>query len=69
MTLQLQWGCQIIVSETERRYHCTKSMAIAPFWFLANNTVEPRYNEVLGTMKITMFYQVSCYIRVKNKEI
>ena len=31
-------------------------------------TVEPRYNEVLGTMKITLLYQVS-HIRVKNKEI
>ena len=29
-------------------------------------TVEPRYNEVLGTMKITLLYQVSHYIRVKN---
>ena len=29
-------------------------------------TVEPRYNEVLGTMKITLLYQVSCYIRVKK---
>ena len=26
-------------------------------------------NEVLGTMKITLLYQVSHYIRVKNKEI
>ena len=33
------------------------------------STVEPRYNEVLGTMKITLLYQVSHYIRVKNKEI
>ena len=32
-------------------------------------TVEPLYNEVLGSMKITLLYQVSCYIRVKNKEI
>ena len=32
-------------------------------------TVEPRYNEVLRTMKITLLYQVSHYIRVKNKEI
>ena len=32
-------------------------------------TVEPRYNEVLGTMKITLLYQVSHYIRVQNKEI
>ena len=30
------------------------------------NTVEPLYNEVLGTMKITLLYQVSRYIRVKN---
>ena len=28
--------------------------------------MEPRYNEVLGTMKITMLYQVSHYIRVKK---
>ena len=32
-------------------------------------TVEPRYNEVLGTMKITFLYQVSHYIRVKNRNI
>ena len=31
------------------------------------NTVEPRYNEVLGTMKITLLYQVSYYIRVKKQ--
>ena len=31
------------------------------------NTVEPRYNEVLGTMKITLLYQVSHYIRVKKQ--
>ena len=30
-------------------------------------TVEPRYNEVLGTMKITLLYLVSHYIRVKNQ--
>ena len=30
------------------------------------NTVEPRYNEDLGTMKITLLYQVSHYIRVKK---
>ena len=36
-----------------------------------NNTVEPLYNEVLGTMKITfkLLYRVSCYIRVKKKII
>ena len=30
------------------------------------DTVEPRYNEVLGTMKIALLYQVSHYIRVKK---
>ena len=30
-------------------------------------TVEPRYNEVVGTMKITLLYQVSHYIRVKKQ--
>ena len=42
-------------------------------WFnqllLNRSTVEPRYNEDLGTMKISLLYQVSFYIRVKNKEI
>ena len=31
------------------------------------NTVEPRYNEDLGTMKITLLYQVSHYISVKKQ--
>ena len=30
-------------------------------------TVEPLYNKVLGTMKITLLYQVSHYIRVKKQ--
>ena len=30
------------------------------------STVEPLYNEGLGTMKITLLYQFSCYIRVKK---
>ena len=30
-------------------------------------TVEPLYNEVLGTMKIILLYQVSRYIRVKKQ--
>ena len=33
--------------------------------FQTCSTVEPLYNEVLGTMKITLLYQVSRYIRVK----
>ena len=32
-------------------------------------TVEPRYNKILGTMKITLLYQVSHYIRVKKQKI
>ena len=32
------------------------------------NTVEPRYTEVLGTMKFTLLYQVSHYIRVKKQK-
>ena len=36
---------------------------ISPFY----STVEPLYNEVLGTMKITLLYQVSHYIRVKKQ--
>ena len=31
------------------------------------STVEPLYNEVLGTMKTTLLYQVSYYIRVKTQ--
>ena len=34
--------------------------------YIINYTVEPRYNEVLGTMKITLLYQVS-HIRVKQR--
>ena len=30
-------------------------------------TVEPCYNEVLGTIKITLLYQVSHYIRVRKQ--
>ena len=38
------------------------------FAYRNNHTVEPRYNEVLGTMKITLLYQVSHYIRIKTKK-
>ena len=37
------------------------------FSCLLSDTVEPLYNEVLGTMKITLLYQVSHYIRVKKQ--
>ena len=33
----------------------------------SNYTVEPHYNEVRGTMKITLSYQVSHYIRVQKQ--
>ena len=32
-----------------------------------DSTVEPRYNEVLGAMKITLLYQASHYIRVQKQ--
>ena len=43
-------------------------MIITNFIILFDITVEPRYNEDLGTMKITfkLLYQVSRCIRVKN---
>ena len=37
-------------------------------WQQEFSTVAPRYNEVLGTMKITLLYQVSHYIRVKKQK-
>ena len=42
--------------------------ATTPWSYQDTCTVEPLYNEVLGTMNITLLYQVS-HIRVKNKEI
>ena len=40
---------------------------LATKWAKISSTVEPHYNEVLGTMKITLLYQVSHYIRVKKQ--
>ena len=40
---------------------------ICLFDFERFSIVEPRYNEVLGTMKITLLYQVSHYIRVTKQ--
>ena len=37
------------------------------FWRNSYDTVEPLYNEVLGTMKITLLYQGSHYISVKKQ--
>ena len=44
--------------------HCSDSLNFTSFEM--KDTVEPLYNEVLGTMKITLLYQVSHYIRVKK---
>ena len=44
-----------------------KKNLVALIKFAKLYTVEPRYNEVLGTMKITLLYQVSHYIRVKKQ--
>ena len=38
-----------------------------PFQMSHPYTVEPRYNEVNGTLKITLLYQVSHYIRVQKQ--
>ena len=50
----------------QRQSYWCKSIAILIAFFLLY-TVEPLYNEVLGTMKITLLYQVSHYIRVKKQ--
>ena len=47
------------LSEVKETGHYTPHMK--------GSTVEPLYNEVLGTMKITLLYQVSHYIRVKTQ--
>ena len=49
------------------RYY--SGVVIEVLFLFRPNTVEPRYNEVLGTMKMTLLYQVSHYIRVKNRNI
>ena len=41
---------------------------IAATGTMPRNAVEPRYNEGLGTMKITLLYRVSHYIRVKKQK-
>ena len=41
-------------------------LIIGELFVTTSTTVEPHYNEVLGTMKITLLYQVTHYIRVKK---
>ena len=44
------------------------SVAANSYCMIERCTVEPHYNEVLGTMKIsTLLYQVSHYIRVRKQ--
>ena len=38
-----------------------------PLALMISYTVEPHYSEDLGTMKITLLYQVSHYIRVERQ--
>ena len=62
---------QVILSKFEVVFWCLEwewytFQKIYENSFESINTVEPRYNEVLGTMKITLLYQVSHYIRVKK---
>ena len=45
--------------------HCT---FLYPTTFFQCYTVEPRYNEVLGTVTITLLYRVSHYIGVKKQK-
>ena len=45
-------------------YFCSSKVRVVRPTF--HCTVEPHYNEVLGTIKITLLYQVSHYIRVKK---
>ena len=50
-----------------RLAYTAMQLASSNFRSWARYTVEPRYNEVLGTMKFTLLYQVSHYIRVKKQ--
>ena len=50
-------------------YHMKSNIIIILIMLSFPDTVKPRYNEVLGTMKITLLhvYQVSHYIRVEKQ--
>ena len=57
------WITIFVHSEPELLLICSKSIKDK----ISMITVEPRYNEVLGTMKITLLYQVSHFIRVQTQ--
>ena len=44
------------------------SQSFLPVMSDIGSTVEPHYNEDLGTMKITLLYQVSRYIRETKQQ-
>ena len=48
-----------IGNKTKTRYFCWFQLFISVY----PNTVEPRYNKLLGTMKIKLLYQVSHYTK------
>ena len=50
-----------------RSFLCICIYTCHPVGCFCQYTVEPRYNEVLGTMKITLLYQVSHFIRLKTQ--
>ena len=62
------WWHSCLKFSVELIYHAFCFKLGFRFWQFSD-TVEPRYKEVLGTMKITLLYQVSHYIRVKNRNI
>ena len=67
------WRETVVVQATsEPRSYMVKTADGAVYRVLSTPTaepatVEPLYNEVLGTMKITLLYQVSHYIRVQKQ--
>ena len=60
------WSENAALFERLMEIHSNPPILYYGFNFFRNNTVKPLYNEVLGTMKITLLYQVSHYIRVKK---
>ena len=57
------WECLQIHTRIQGKLGLKRSLGP---WHFVCYTVEPLYNEVLGTMKITLLYQVS-HIRVKKQ--
>ena len=62
--IKIRTDVQIMLQHSKLNMVCTSYNYI---YSKLLSTVEPRYNEVLGAMKITLLYQVSHYIRV-NKQ-